>query len=460
MRCVAVSQTDLLYQLLKGNGEVLESPLFLVGDVQTRARLARRGAHVISGRLDAKSLYRRAGLTATDLVLLMPGRRAPERILDAIQAVATGVPILLIQSEPERELRTHYPTLTTFPARHLFKELLKPEMGRACLRIRVEGIRRHFDGAEHVLILMQDDPDPDAIASGLALRALLGRNRASATLATFGIITRAENLALCKVLDIEIERIRETDLGAFDRIALVDVQPPVFAERLPDLDLVVDHHPEARGYRAHIRDIRSGYGATSTIMTEYVRAAEVKISQKLATALFYGIKSDTLHLERGGTHADMEAFAFLYGLANHNALRRIEQPELPVEALDTLATGLSHREIRERVLFTHLGDISRPDLVPQFADLCLQVEGIEWSVVSGVVNGEIHISIRNVGYVRGAGEVARAAFGDLGSAGGHRSAAKAVIPVPQWKEAEKHLEPAAVRKAIVSRFLQALKEET
>jgi len=88
------------------------------------------------------------------------------------------------------------------------------------------------------------------------------------------------------------------------------------------------------------------------------------------------------------------------------------------------------------------------------------VEGIEWSVVSGVVNGEIHISIRNVGYVRGAGEVARAAFGDLGSAGGHRSAAKAVIPVPQWKEAEKHLEPAAVRKAIVSRFLQALKEET
>ena len=195
-------------------------------------------------------------------------------------------------------------------------------------------------------------------------------------------------------------------------------------------------------------------------MTEYLRAAEVKISQKLATALFYGIKSDTLHLERGGTHADMEAFTFLYGLANHNALRRIEQPELPVEALDVLAAGLSHREIRERVLFTHLGDANRPDLIPQFADLCLQVEGIEWSVVSGLVHGELHISIRNVGYVRAAGEVARAAFGDLGSAGGHRAADKAVIPLQQWKESEKYLEPAAVRKAIVSRFLQALKEET
>ena len=460
MRCVAVSQTDFLYQLLNGNGEVLESALFLVGDARTRARLARRGVHVLSGKLEAQALYRRAVLGSNDLVLLMPGRRSPEPILDAILAVAPGAPILLIQSDTERELRNHYPTVTTFPVPHLFKELLKPEMARAWLRLRVEQIRRHFEAGERVLILMQDDPDPDAIASGLALRTLLGRNRASAPMATFGAITRPENLALLKVLEIEVERIREADLGAFDRIALVDVQPPVFEERLPEVDLVVDHHPEARGYRAHIRDIRSGYGATSTIMTEYLRATEIKISQKLATALFYGIKSDTLHLERGGTHADMEAFAFLYELANHNALRRIEQPELPVEALDTLVAGLSHREIREGVLFTHLGDVSRLDLIPQFADLCLQVEGIEWSVVSGLINGELHISIRNVGYVKAAGEVARAAFGDLGSAGGHRSAAKAVIPIQQWKRAEKDLEPAAVRTAIVHRFLQALKEES
>lgn len=460
MRCVAVSRTDFLYQLLNGNGEVVDSSLFLVGDARTRARLARRGVTALSGKLESQSLYRRAELTSMDLILLMPGGRAPERILDAILAVAPGAPVLLIESETERALRTHYPTVTTFPVPHLFKELLKPEMARACLRLRVAEIRRHFEGAERVLILMQDDPDPDAIASGLALRALLGRNRTSAVMATFGAITRPENLALCKVLEIEVERIREADLHEFDRIALVDVQPPVFEERLPEVDLVVDHHPEAKGYQTRLRDIRSGYGATSSIMTEYLRAAEVKISQKLSTALFYGIKSDTLHLERGGTHADMEAFAFLYGLANHNALRRIEQPELPVEALDTLAAGLSHREIRKGALFTHLGPVSRPDLIPQFADLCLQVEGIEWSVVSGFVSGELHISIRNVGYVKAAGEVARAAFGDLGSAGGHRSAAKAVIPIQQWRETERALEPGAVRKAIVNRFLQALEEET
>ena len=459
MRCVAVSQTDFLYQLLNGNGEALESSLFLVGDARTRARLVRRGVQVLSGRLEAQALYRRAGLGSSDLVLLMPGRRVPEKILDAILAVAPGAPVLLIQSEKDRELRTHYPTVTTFAVPHLFQESLKPEMARARLRLRVEAIRQHFEGAERVLILMQDDPDPDAIASGLALRTLLGRNKASAPVATFGAITRPENLALLKVLEIEVERIREADLKGFDRIVLVDVQPPVFEERMPEVDLVIDHHPEAKGYRTQLRDIRPGYGATSTIMTEYLRAAEVKISQKLATALFYGIKSDTLHLERGGTHADMEAFAFLYGLANHNALRRIDQPELPVDALDALATGLRHREIVRGVLFTHLGEVSRPDLIPQFADLCLQVEGIEWSVVSGLVNGELHVSVRNVGYVKAAGEVTRAAFGDLGSAGGHRSAAKAVIPLRGWKEAEGDLEPAAVRRGIVGRFLRALDEE-
>ena len=118
-------------------------------------------------------------------------------------------------------------------------------------------------------------------------------------------------------------------------------------------------------------------------MAEYLRAADVKITERVATALFYGIKTDTLHLERSGTRADMQAFAYLYGLANHNILRRIERPELPLDALDALGDALVHRTIIQNALFAHLGPVSRPDLIPQFADLCLQVKGIEWSVVSG-----------------------------------------------------------------------------
>ena len=167
-------------------------------------------------------------------------------------------------------------------------------------------------------------------------------------------------------------------------IAMVDVQPTFCEESLPEITVVIDHHPEAKGWRAPFRDVRPSYGATSTILTEYLRAADVKITERLATALFYGIKTDTLHLERGGTRADMEAFAFLYEVANHNMLRRIERPELPLDALDALGDALVHRTIIQNALFAHLGPVSRPDLIPQFADLCLQVKGIEWSVVSGL----------------------------------------------------------------------------
>ena len=247
------------------------------------------------------------------------------------------------------------------------------------------------------------------------------------------------------------------ELEAYDAIAMVDVQPSFFEERLPKVDAVIDHHPEETPVRVSYKDIRPSYGATSTILTEYLRAAEVKVSQRLATALLYGIKSDTLALERGAIKADMDAFAFLHPHANHNVLRRIERPQLPQAALDVLAHGLIRRQIVDEVVFSHLGTIAYPELVAQFADLLLQVEGVEWSVVSGVVNGEIHISVRNVGYVRDAGDVVRDAFADLGSAGGHRSMAKAVAKLRDWRGQIGECSADGLRTTIVSRFTRALR---
>jgi len=183
----------------------------------------------------------------------------------------------------------------------------------------------------------------------------------------------------------------------------------------------------------------------------------VKIRERLATALLYGIKTDTLHLERGATRNDMEAFAFLHPLANRNMLRRIERPDLPDAALDVLRRGLAGRRLVEGVMFVHLGPVAYPELVAQFADFLLQVEGAEWSVVSGRVNSELHVSVRNVGYVRAAGDVVREAFGDLGGAGGHRSMAKAVVRMRDWRAAGLPAADREVGGAIASRFLAALR---
>jgi nanoRNase/pAp phosphatase (c-di-AMP/oligoRNAs hydrolase) len=347
--------------------------------------------------------------------------------------------------------------VVTLPLARAVGRLLEPAVERAITRARVERVRAHFAAADRVLILMQDDPDPDAIASALALRVLLGRNKTATPLATFGTITRPENRAMTRILEIDVEQVKPRALDDYDRIAVVDAQPAFFEEALGEVDLVIDHHPSDAPVRARLKDIRPAYGATSTILTEYLRAADVKLPQRLATALLYGIKADTQDLERGTTRADVEAFAFLHPHVNQSALRRIERPELPESVLDLLALGIARRQVSHGVVFSHLGAVSYPELVAQFADFFLQVEGAEWSVVSGTVHGELHISVRNVGYVRAAGDVMRAAFGDLGSAGGHRSMAKAVIRLRDWRARVGPPTGAALRHAVVSRFLRVLR---
>jgi nanoRNase/pAp phosphatase (c-di-AMP/oligoRNAs hydrolase) len=116
-------------------------------------------------------------------------------------------------------------------------------------------------------------------------------------------------------------------------------------------------------------------------------------------------------------------------LANQNLLRRIERPELPPAALDALGCALTNRRIIDKVAFVHLGRIQRDDLIPQIADFSLSFQGIEWAFVSGIYDSNYIISVRNVGYVRGAGRVLRDAFSDIGSAGGHGTMAKAIIPL-------------------------------
>jgi nanoRNase/pAp phosphatase (c-di-AMP/oligoRNAs hydrolase) len=453
MRYVLVCPDDFLWKVLPPAPGF--HPVYVVSSVATRARIARRGDEAVSGDMGDAALYRRAFRTGHEPIILAapPLRRA--RILAAIRAVAPTAPLVLI-GEPDDRDEDADGEEVVLPRDSFLERVIAPEVERAVARARLARVRRVLEPAGRLLILMQDDPDPDAIASALALRVVLGRRPAAAPIATFGRITRPENRAMTRILEIDVEQLTPDAVRGFDAVAMVDVQPSFFEERLGDVALVIDHHPEERPVHAKVKDIRASYGATSTILTEYLRAADAKISPRLATALLYGIKADTLYLERGTTRADVDAFGFLHPLANHNALRRIERPDIPEAALETLALGIAHRRLVDGVMFVHLGPVGYPELVAQFADLFLQIEGAEWSVVSGLVNDELHISVRNVGYVRSAGEVVRAAFGDLGGAGGHRAMAKAVVPVAAWRARVGALETEAVASAIVTRFGAAL----
>ena len=354
------------------------------------------------------------------------------KVLDTVRQKGHRVPTLVLTSQPERfpEKYKSFAHFVSLP--ELLESNFRWHIRLAKTMRRVEETKEHFEGAESVLILLQDDPDPDAIASGLALRQVLGRNKQTAPLGSFGKVTRPENIAMVKLLEIEIDRVTKSGLRNFDRIAVVDLQPPHLSSPPDEIDLVIDHHPEQFNYKSHIKDIRPGYGATSTILLEYLLCTNSNIGTRLATAMLYGIKSDTFALSREVNEWDVEAFSYLYPLANQNLMRRIERPELPPAALDALSLALKNRRVIDKVAFVNLGRVERDDLIPQMADFSLSFEGIEWAFVSGVFESNYIISIRNVGYVRSAGRVLKEAFGDIGYAGGHASMAKAIIPINEF----------------------------
>jgi len=310
---------------------------------------------------------------------------------------------------------------------------------------------------DRVAIMLQDDPDPDAMSSGMALRTLLGRNKQTTPLFSFTPVTRPENRTMVHLLEIEVIPATTDELRAFDKIAMVDVQPPYFGERIPRADIVIDHHPGYDGAAAPFQDIRTRYGATASIMTEYLITDEQKISERLATALLYGISSDTLMLKRRATDDDMEAFTHLYPIANYRLLRQIDRPELPLSFAQVLARAMKRLTVKEGLIVLNLGTVERDDLIVQMADFCLQFEGVDWVAVAGKLGSNIVISVRSHGGRRGsAGEVVKQLFGEIGSAGGHRDMAKAVIPSRAWRKREGTTRDAQVEVRLRDLFAKAI----
>ena len=320
------------------------------------------------------------------------------------------------------------PEITHLDLAELLAPSLTTELGRSLTRARVQQYQRYFADADRVLILLHNEPDPDALAAGLALRNLLRRTRTTAIIGAMQGVTRPENLRMADLLDIQVETITPDEFAAFDRIATVDVQPHYFGGLLPRVDLVVDHHPEQPGYTAVFKDIRADYGSTCTILTEHLRAVDVNISERTATAMLYAIKSDTLFFARQTNRVDLEAFTFLYPLADPALIRKMEGAEITLERLEHVTRALATSRLRNQVFSAFLGETTREDFIPYTADFLLQLEDVKWTIVSGIVGGQLIVSVRNLGYSRNAGEFVKATFGDIGSAGGHRAMAKAVVP--------------------------------
>ncbi len=316
-----------------------------------------------------------------------------------------------------------------------------------------------LSGAKTMLIVVQNNPDPDAIATAAALREIANqRHGVACSVAHGGTIGRAENRALVRYLGLNTRPIDGVASERFDRLAVVDAQPGAGNVGLAGHaapDIVIDHHPIRRETRsARFTDVRSGYGATATILYQYLRTAGIDVEPPLATALVYAIRSDTQDLGRESTRADLDAYLDLYPRANPRALSRILAAPLPHSYFSKLRRALDNATVFDHRVVSFLATLDSQDMIAEVADLLLRVEGASWSMCLGVVDGWLHASLRTTDRDLNAGAVARRAAGRTGFGGGHLMLAAVQIPLAQGEAGDpRRLQRVVAR--VVRRFLAA-----
>jgi|UniRef100_A0A7C5AMU8 nanoRNase/pAp phosphatase (c-di-AMP/oligoRNAs hydrolase) len=306
------------------------------------------------------------------------------------------------------------------------------------MRQSLQRLYQLFVHEDRLLILI--DADPDSMASAWALKRLLWHRLSHVVISHVRPITRPQNERMVRLLGLPSLPYSQVQPEDFNRKALVDSQPahhPHFAAH--SYDLIIDHHPLLPDTRGRLVDIRPHYGATATILTEYLRAARIRPSIRLATALYYGIKTDTSNFERPAIEADVRAFHFLFHFIRKPLVRKLEYAELTLDMLNYFQVGLKRFRRRGNRLYTFLGPVPSPDILVILADFFLRLEDISWTIVGGLFEDKLVVIFRNDGLRKNAGRLAVKAFGRLGSAGGHAASARAEVPLdnlkgnmPQW----------------------------
>ena len=296
--------------------------------------------------------------------------------------------------------------------------------------------------AEHVrsrgdkgrwLVLTHDHPDPDALASAVAvtrvLRSALGRR---ATAAYGGMIGRAENREMVRALKLRLSHVRHLQLKRFKHFVLVDTQPQTGNNQLPAgvvPEVVFDHHPRrATTKGVPLADIRPEYGATATIAAEYLLASGLRITAHEATALVYAIRTETRDFGREASGPDKRVYDGLLPLVRKEELARIQHPRLPLAHFALLHRALERLQAVDSLVICHLGVVPQPDIVPEVADLMLRLEGKTWALCTGRHLDRLYLSLRTTNGRADAGRLMRRLVGNHGRGGGHGTMGGGWVP--------------------------------
>lgn len=299
---------------------------------------------------------------------------------------------------------------------------------------KIEHFKSHILPASSLLIITHDYPDPDCLASAFGISHLVATYGISSSVITFGgFVGRAENRAMIQLCDIHTIPFMLVDLLEFDRRVLVDSFPAIGNISLPKsapVDAVLDHHPHKQSQKAsYFFDIREDLGATSTLVTKYLLEARCAIPPKLATALFYGIKTDTNDMARNANEEDLECYKILFDIMDHRLLSQIENPDREAEYYQILHRATDFMVTYGNVGHTHLSTVTTPDHIAEVADFLHPLEGLEWMICSAIFNNQVFFSIRSKKLEKAGAMAEKIANLMGGQGGGHYTMAAGRIPL-------------------------------
>ncbi|HDZ36042.1 MAG TPA: phosphoesterase [Thermococcus sp.] len=465
---------------LKGEFEVT-----IIEKDELRAKaLEESGFQVINGDFSYTATLLKAGVDKAELVIITTMN--VEVIRKTIYVIRTNnkdVPIVTvlpdevslddlaaqINEEYEAEVKVDY----AVSPRDALKETLIRTVERIGeqknANLLVKKLKELKSMGDTLLIVMHDNPDPDAIASASALSAIAQTIGFKTRIVYGGEITHHENRAFVNLLGVDIRRVSKGsyELKRYPFIALVDCQPNgnltiLDKEDYNRIKIIIDHHQILQHLQELIPedaflDIRPEVHSSAAILSEYLRMLNISPSPLMATALFYGIYVDTKKFSKL-SHIDLKAIEFLAGKVDYELLDKIEHPDISTETAEILAKAIMNRRIYKNIVISNVGFITNRDAIAESADFLLRLEGITTVLVFGIVDDRIEISARTRDVRVNIGAVLREAFGDIGSGGGHSQSGGARIPLGIFKLAkDKGSLLKLAEEAITEKFLEALK---
>jgi len=303
-------------------------------------------------------------------------------------------------------------------------------------RVRSDRLLAVLEPYARVVLVSHVNPDPDSLASMLGVRELVNKCQPGkpVILTVDGMIARAENRAMVDLIPIPLSPVRSVVVDRDTAVVMVDTQPHT-GRRSSEAavpQVVIDHH-ETGGDLAGVlyHDIRTHMGASSTIIAGYLLEQKVVVSPQLATALLYGIESETTGYPREASSLDDGALVWLFPRADKELLARIRNPKLPQSHFATFQRALTNAFLYRDLIVSWCGEVSQPDIVAEVADFFIRFDQVNWVLSAGLFEGNLKLSLRANELGRQAGEILRDVVEGLGNAGGHDKRAGGLVPLDE-----------------------------